>query len=418
MAKKKKEHGGSESFYSFSRDYPGGSSHYTRQGKRMRKERTFRITVITLIFCVLFVSAYFITTLMMDISNRPIAEPVYPDQETQMPTESQSDQPVTEAPKAERVDMRAVWVNFSVLSGEEKTQSFINTITQKNINCVVIDFKREDGSLIYSSTATNADKIESNKKTVDKLGERLEQFRQANIKIIARVCCFKDPLAPEAMREAAVHYKNTPTLWYNNYIDKGGEPWLNPYSREAQQYLISIITEIKNMSVDAIMLDYVQFPSGYALDLATFDGESSGESRNTTLLKFIDLVKATIGRQSTLIVSMTGDGALNGSSQFYDGSLMDSDAGIVAPDLRFSKLSAIKIGEEEFKPPSGRPVEFITLAGEQLERRVTIGGRTTEVMPWIEASAKTKQTLEEQLEALKTAGITSYIIYNSASDYS
>lgn len=415
MAKKKKGYGGPDSYYGFRRDYPGESNQYTRQGKRVRKEKALRITGICLVFCALFVVSYFVMSVMIDISNRPIIDPT---QEIQQGVQNiTQEEQTTEPVQAEQKALKAVWVSDSVLKSEDSVNSFIEKVASQGINSVVIDFKRENGTLAYTSTATDAAKIGSDKKVVADLSKKLELFKQANMSVVARVCCFKDPLAPVELREGAVHYLNTDGLWYNNYVESGGEPWLNPYSQVAQDYLISIIKEVNAMGVDSIMLDYVQFPSGYALNLATFDGESEGAGRNETLLKFIDSVKSTVGRDKTVIVSMTGDGALNGNSQYYDGSLMDSDASVVAPDLRFSNLRAIKVGETEFASPAAQQVEFITAAGDQLSKRATIGGRTQTVMPWIEASSQTSQTLSEQLAALENSGITSYILYNSSSSY-
>ncbi|MCR4925809.1 MAG: putative glycoside hydrolase [Clostridiales bacterium] len=416
MAKKSKIYGLPEN-RGFKRDYPGINNQYTAQGKRIRREKALRISGTIFGFVFIFIVAYFVTSLMIDISNRPIIEKTEPETQQEQGNAVADEQTTAAMPQQTNMQMKAVWVNSLVFRSEQNEQSFIDAVKAKGINTVVIDFKRSDGTLSYNSTATEADKIGSNKSTVKDLSQRLEQLKESGLNVVARICCFKDPLAPKTIKTAAVHYKNTEGLWYNNYIDHGGEPWLNPYSQEAQQYLLSIIKEVNDMSVDGILLDYVQFPSGYALDQATFDGEGSGESRNKTLLSFIDLVKATIGREKTVIVSMTGDGALNGNSQFYDGTLIDSDAGVVSPDLRFSQLKAIKVGDTDFASPINQQLEFITLAGEQLVRRTTIGGRTKTVMPWIEVSEATTATLQEQLKALEDAGITSYILYNSSASY-
>lgn len=71
-------------------------------------------------------------------------------------------------------------------------------------------------------------------------------------------------------------------IWLDNEASKGGKPWLNPYSQTAQNYLLEVVKEVKNLGVDAILLDGVQFPDLNS-NVATFDGEGS-VSRNAVLV--------------------------------------------------------------------------------------------------------------------------------------
>ena len=79
---------------------------------------------------------------------------------------------------------------------------------------------------------------------------------------------------PRIDRTMAVHYNKTQMIWLDNEASKGGKPWLNPYSQTAQNYLLEVVKEVKNLGVDAILLDGVQLPDLNS-NVATFAGEGS-----------------------------------------------------------------------------------------------------------------------------------------------
>ena len=91
------------------------------------------------------------------------------------------------------------------------------------------------------------------------------------------------------------------TLWLDNSAQHDGEPWLNPYSPVAEKYLLSIVSEISSLGVDAVILDSVEFPESIYLDKAVFSGEEKSiESRNAVLHSFIEKVKKRARRQAAL----------------------------------------------------------------------------------------------------------------------
>ena len=78
---------------------------------------------------------------------------------------------------------------------------------------------------------------------------------------VAKLAAFRDPIAARADRNMAIGYTGQAYLWLDNKASAGGNPWLNPYSDEAVQFIGDLIGEVQSMGFDHVLLENVQFPS-------------------------------------------------------------------------------------------------------------------------------------------------------------
>ena len=123
---------------------------------------------------------------------------------------------------------------------------------------------------------------------------------------------------------------------------------------------------------------------------------------------FVADAKKAAGDKNVILMQ-SGEGALGGAEEQYHGSLFDSGADVYAPDLRLSGLKgSVSIGEESFSPTKD-PAGFLTAAGKQLKS----AAGDAALMPLLDASSN----LSAQVEALKAAGIESYIVYSASGSY-
>ena len=77
---------------------------------------------------------------------------------------------------------------------------------------------------------------------------------------VAKLAAFRDPAAARANRGMAIGYTGQEYLWLDNKASAGGNPWLNPYSDEAVQFIGDLIGEVQSMGFDHVLLENVQFP--------------------------------------------------------------------------------------------------------------------------------------------------------------
>ena len=415
--KVKKDYGSGQrsSYYGFRKDFPEGGRKGRFRKSASRSERGKKIGKIALMvlgFAAVTVLAFFITDFALNLSNKPAVTNPH-----QVETgsggqgkDTQQEPQSAEAPVAQQKAAAALWLPERTLRNASALDSFLAAAKQAGASAVMIDAKDTDGTLLFPSALEQVKATGATEGAYSDFAQALQKIHDNGLSVIARVQCFRDPLAARKLGEgSAVCYQRPGTLWLDNSADKGGKPWLNPYSEAARKYLTDLIGELAAMELDSILLDSVQFPSGYALGKTYYVGESeSGLSRNDILKNFVADAKKAAGDKNVILMQ-SGEGALGGAEEQYHGSLFDSGADVYAPDLRLSGLKgSVSIGEESFSPTKD-PAGFLTAAGKQLKS----AAGDAALMPLLDASSN----LSAQVEVLKAAGIESYIVYSASGSY-
>ena len=122
--------------------------------------------------------------------------------------------------------------------------------------------------------------------------------------------------------------------------------------RTVQSYLTGLIGELTAMEIDSILLDSVQFPSGYALNKTYYIGESeSGVSRSDVLKNFVASAKQAAGSKNVILMQ-SGEGALGGGESQYHGSLFGKRRRCLCAGFApvWGLKASITIGGESFSP--------------------------------------------------------------------
>lgn len=340
----------------FSKNAAGGSKRRKSYSER-RRNRTVGIVLACILgAAAVFTAAFFVTDTLLGISDSEVETTVAPgksdkgDKGNKGNKGGSNDTTAPAAAPQSSGELKARVGNVSLLAGGSGLDSYIASLKSAGQNAVVIDFKDASGYLSYpSSIAAVKDKTPSSRAQAN-AAQSIKKLRQSGIKVVARIYCFKDSQMPRVDRTTAVHYNKTQTIWLDNEASKGGRPWLNPYSEAARNYLLEVVKEVKNLGVDVILLDGVQFPDLNS-KIATFDGEGS-VSRNAVLVNFVNsCVSACSG--TPVICAMKGEAAAGGSSEIYNGSLWSANAYAFAVDL-----SSLKADFKRSFPASKKVIEI------------------------------------------------------------
>ena len=115
---------------------------------------------------------------------------------------------------------------------------------------------------------------------------------------VAKLAAFRDPAAARANRGMAIGYTGQEYLWLDNKASAGGNPWLNPYSDEAVQFIGDLIGEVQSMGFDNVLLENVQFP--LAQNGKQDFGSTGGRDRSAQLAADIALWDARFSGSVTL----------------------------------------------------------------------------------------------------------------------
>jgi len=353
-----------KSYYPFSKNYPGRRSgtSYAIGESRTRKKKEKRKKIFFSVFLVFFfVLVFIIAAVSINLSKKP-----YEHELTGVPAEYDG-------------KLRALYMPDDVLDGGIAFDLFKTELTETKANAVVIDFKTKDGYLNYVSSVGTANDIGASSKAYQNAFATIDRLKSAGYKIIARIYCYEDSVAASHLGAAAAVTNSDGTLWLDNSAQHDGEPWLNPYSPVAEKYLLSIVSEISSLGVDAVILDSVEFPESIYLDKAVFSGEEKSiESRNAVLHSFIEKVKNVLG-DKPLCVMLSAADALGGNTARYDGSLFDSAADFVAVDFRKSaQRDGFAYGEKTYSAETTDEKALVTdcipLLSSKLDENYQTGG--------------------------------------------
>lgn len=412
--KVKKDYGSGyrSSYYGFRKDFPDGSrrGRFRKSTSHMeRGKKIGKILLLALGFAAVVAIAFFVTDFALNLSNQPVVtdNPSQTDTGAQQAGTQQTPQQTEPAQQTLGV---AVWLPADTFRSDSALEPFLANVKQLGATTVLLEGKNLEGELLFPTSLEQAATIGAAESAYADFAQAVEKIRANGLKVMIQLQCFRDPLAARRLGEgSAVYYERPGTLWLDNSLDQGGKPWANPYSETVQNYLTGLIGELAAMEIDGIVLDSVQFPSGYALNRTYYTGESeSGVSRNEVLKNFVAAAKNAAG-EVELLLMQSGAGALGGDEEQYHGSLFGSGADGYLPDFRLSGLErGVTAGEEVFN--AADPAAFLTAAGEQL--KAAVGGAT--LMPVLEAGV----SLSVQVNALQQAGLENYLVYSANGSYS
>lgn len=320
------------SYYTFSKEYPAAKIIKTKRVKR-KKERVrsaFRAVLAVVCFVLIAGLSFFAVSLGLKFSNKPI--------------DTGSDFSNTAEENGETLfqtgSLKALYMPYQKIANRRELSSFIKKIQRRDCNAVVLDFKTNTGKLLYSSQTELA---RSGKCAIfdnETVKTALSAFEAKDIAVVARFFCFEDETASQTDPSLAVKYKDTDVLWRDDISEGKGKTWLNPYSKEAKSYLISLLSEVSSLGVKGIILESVSFPNA-DLSAAGFPGEKRQSGRSGTLLDFIKDARSTVSKSCFLLIGETASDILGTGDENFSQELLKSDADGICTDTRLRPESFV-----------------------------------------------------------------------------
>ena len=132
-------------------------------------------------------------------------------------------------------------------------------------------------------------------------------LREEKLIPVAQLAAFKDPISPRTDPSMAIHY-NGSALWLD--AQKNGNPWLNPYSTAAVEYVGDLVEEVQQLGFEQVVLTNVQFPK---LSKKQDYGTTNGVSRADQLKADIAALQDRLSGKVTLWFRYTLDQCKNSS---------------------------------------------------------------------------------------------------------
>src|SRR5687767_8604517 len=154
--------------------------------------------------------------------------------------------------------LRGLYVNRWAAVGQKMWQ-LIDVAKRTEINALVIDVKDDRGYVLYRSRVPLAREIGADTVApmrADRMRAVLDTMRTYAIYPIARIVVVKDPVLARKKAEWSIKRGSDGRPW----LDKTGNPWLDPHQRGPWQYAVDLACEAIDLGFSEVQYDYVRFP--------------------------------------------------------------------------------------------------------------------------------------------------------------
>jgi len=318
--------------------------------------------------------------------------------------------------------LRGLYVNRWAALGS-KLRTLIDVAKKTEINALVIDVKDDRGFVLYPSDVPLAHEIGAD--TADghwmsrvKLRSVLDTLAAHKIYPIARIVVAKDPLLARAKLGLAIKRKSDLEPW----LDKNGNPWLDPHHREVWQYAADLAREAYHLGFSEVQFDYVRFPDERRLATEATYPLANGRVRAQVIREQLGFLRNTLRplpmRVTADVFGLTATDTTDmGIGQKWEMFIDQVD--VVLPMVYPSHFAR---GTYKLRNPNAHPYETINNALKDAIDRSKPVANAARIIPWYQDfTLGPPHYYAEQVRAQKKAGydngFQSWILWNPKSNY-
>jgi len=299
----------------------------------------------------------------------------------------------------------------------------IDIAKSTEVNALVIDVKDDRGFVLYHSTVGLAREIGAD--TTRPMSYRrvravLDTMRTHGIYPIARIVVAKDPLLAQRKLEWSIKRRSDPS---KPWLDKNGNPWLDPHQRGVWQYATDLAKEAVNLGFSEVQFDYVRFPDEKRLvHEATFP-LANGRVRAQVIREQLAFARSELRSTSVpLTIDVFGLTATDttdmGIGQQWEKFVDQAD--VVLPMVYPSHFAP---GTYGLRSPNAAPYVTIDRALEDAARRSRGIANAAKVVPWYQdftlgPPRYGAAEVRAQIRAGYDNGVKSWMLWNPGSRYS
>lgn len=331
------------------------------------------------------------------------------------------------AKEREPVKVKGIYISAYVAGTPAMVDRLIEEIDRTEANALVIDLKDDFGRVACEMDSDMVREIGSVKTYISDIEGLMRKLDDHGIYAIARIPAFRDAWLGDVRPEWCVKKADGSV-----FRDRDGNAWVNPYKREAWDYLIEIAVQAKRLGFDEVQFDYVRFCTERGMKEAVFDeAEVDGRSRTDIICEFMEYAYEKLRREG-LFVSADVFGAIINSDVNADsvGQIygeMAKHLDYISPMIYPSHYGDGNCGIEH---PDLQPYETISAALEDSRKELYFAGiegeHVAEVRPWLQDFTATWLThhitygpeqVRAQIQATYDAGYDEWLLWDASCKY-
>lgn len=321
------------------------------------------------------------------------------------------------------VEVKGIYVTANRAGIDSYFQDLIDLCNQTEVNAMVIDVKTDKGEVTFQNEIPIADELEVSVPAANNIREVISVMEENDIYPIARIVAFKDNGAWEKKPEWYI--KNADgTLWRDSSSLKSA--WLNPYNKEAWDYILEVAIAAADIGFKEIQFDYIRFDTSSRLNDADF-GDTMGKDKIEIITEFTQYAYEKLRPYGVFVsADVYGtiiDSELDASIVGQDYQEMSNHLDYICPMVYPSHYAdgSFGIGHPDLAPYE-IIYESMTLSNEKLSET----DNPAIVRPWLQGFSApwltnympyTPVEIKKQIQAVYDTGLSEWIIWNPSVSY-
>ena len=170
------------------------------------------------------------------------------------------------------------------------------------------------------------------------LSEIVSAITAEGLKPVAEISTLNDNVYSQVYTVASYKFADDgQTSWWDNSLEKGGKPWLSPFSEYAGQYLGEIASEIANAGFSQIICTDFVFPPFRDSDVEILGNYVVADDRYKALLSVAYAIHDAVENKSEISISFSAYDAIKGNAEVLAPSEMNGLS--VSPVIDMSQFS-------------------------------------------------------------------------------
>ncbi len=208
---------------------------------------------------------------------------------------TQTTLPVTEEPIVQPVANSGILYaqkeNRGDLSYEDYILSLVEKAKAENNVGICIELITVGGHLQYNSANELAIAAEALSSTgVLDLSAVCKAITDAGLKPYARITGLSDNMVSWYTKDVTYMIEGSTSRWLDNKMEKGGKPWLSPFSQTARDYMAAISSEISSFGFEGLIVGELEFPPFRNSDLEYIGDSVKSAQRYLALAEFANVI--------------------------------------------------------------------------------------------------------------------------------
>jgi hypothetical protein len=316
--------------------------------------------------------------------------------------------------------LRGLYVNRWAAVGQKMWQ-LIDVAKRTEVNALVIDVKDDRGYVLYRSRVPLAREIGADTVApmrADRMRAILDTMRAYGIYPIARIVVMKDPVLARKKSDWSIKRGSDGKPW----LDKAGNPWLDPHQRGPWQYAVDLACEAIDLGFSEVQYDYVRFPDERRILTEAMFPLAQGRDRASVIRDQLRFLRGSLRPYDVPITADVFGLTTSDSTDMGVGQLWEKFVDAVDVVLPMTYPSHYARGNYGLKRPNAAPYRVIDNAMKDAKRRSEGIANAAKVIPWYQdftlgPPRYGPAQVRAQIQAGYDNGVRDWMLWNPGSRY-